>query len=105
MRGGGPILARTLRKSGNHDCRNRKETNRRQAKKIEALNYRGSAAPIGPQQTRGSGMSHRTRMGPNPALTQILSHRGKSRKRKIRFQQRWILTCAGLKFELLIGAD
>jgi hypothetical protein len=40
---------------------------------MQALKKKGAAAPIGPQQAKGSGMSHVTRMGPTPGLTQILS--------------------------------
>src|SRR5580692_9937633 len=40
---------------------------------MQALEKKGSAAPVGPQQAKGSGISHATRMGPTPTLTQILS--------------------------------
>ena len=39
----------------------------------ENLNNRVSAPPNAPRHAGSSGMSHVTRMGPNPAPTQILS--------------------------------
>src|SRR5260370_31988604 len=40
---------------------------------MRALKKKGAAGPMGPQQARGSGMSHVTRMGLTPGLTQLLS--------------------------------
>src|SRR4029077_18306464 len=51
------------------------KTNDLCAQKVQTLKNEGSAAPGGPQQAKGSGMSHVTRMGPTPTLTQILSYR------------------------------
>src|SRR4029077_20801295 len=75
---GWPILSRTLRKGGRfcQKKQNREKGNELHAEKTRALKKKGSAAPVGPQQSKGSGMSHPTRMGPTPALTQILCRVG-----------------------------
>jgi len=68
----GRLGRRTLRaakKGKDHE-----KANDLRAQKVQVLKNEGSSAPGGQQQAKGSGMSHPTRMGPTPTLTQILSY-------------------------------
>ena len=66
-------FARNRRLRGRGEAKDRKETDKLHAERTQALKNKGNAAPSGPRRSDGSGMSHVTRMGPTPALTQILS--------------------------------